>query len=95
MGYRIDYSTAGSLRQPLKKKTSWAAFAALVCVLGLVFGAMLIKNTAFAWVKMYLLPGDPAVTAAALDEMVEGLKRGQGVMDAVTAFCREILAHAQ
>jgi hypothetical protein len=30
-----------------------------------------------------------------LDEMVEGLKRGQGVMDAVTAFCREILAHAQ
>ena len=94
MGYRIDYSTAGSLRQPLKKKTSWAAFAALVCVLGLVFGAMLIKNTAFAWVKMYLLPGDPAVTAAALENMAADLKAGQPVWDAITAFCAEIIAHA-
>ena len=43
---------------------------------------------------MYLLPGDPAVTAAALENMAADLKAGQSVRDAITAFCAEIIAHA-
>jgi hypothetical protein len=45
-------------------------------------------------VQEVLLPGDPAVTAAALENMTEGLRSGESLLDAVTAFCREIIANA-
>lgn len=92
MAYEIRYD---SVKAPATKGKAPRGWVAAVGIVLLIVGAMYLKSNWLPWVQDVLLPGDPAVTAAALDEMVEGLKRGQGVMDAVTAFCREILAHAQ
>ena len=43
----------------------------------------------------YLLPGDGEVTSRALQVMLEHLKQGGGIVEAVTAFCRRILEGAQ
>ena len=92
MAYEIRYDSVKAPATITKTPRGWVAAVGIVL---LIVGAMYLKSNWLPWVQDVLLPGDPAVTAAALDEMVEGLKRRQGVMDAVTAFCREILAHAQ
>lgn len=95
MGYRIEYTSSGSQRKPLKHKPPYAAIATAVGVLSLVFLAIAIKHTGLTWVRDVLLPGDPAITAAALENMVDNMKSGISIGDAVTAFCQEILANAQ
>lgn len=94
MGYRIDYSFTGATRMPVKKREFWSGIAAAICICTLVLGAIVVKNTAFPWVRDYLLPGDPVVTAAALENMADSLKAGEPLLDAVTAFCREIVENA-
>ena len=42
-----------------------------------------------------LLPGDPAITGAALDHMMESWRSGVPVTEAFTEFCQEIVDHAQ
>jgi hypothetical protein len=58
-------------------------------------GALTVKATGLPWVQKYLLPGDPEVTAAALEQMVDDLRAGHGLGAAVTAFCREIVENAK
>lgn len=91
MSYRIEYGNGGEVRRSCKKKSPWGHIAVVVCVLSLVVGAMVIKNTGLSWVKDVLLPGDPSVTAVALENMVENIREGESLVDAVTAFCREII----
>lgn len=94
MGYRIEYGSQGDLRKPLKPKRPYSAIAAAACVLALVAGAIAIKHTGLTWVQEVLLPGDPAVTAAALENMVDNIKEGNSIAEAVTAFCQEIVENA-
>lgn len=44
--------------------------------------------------KEWLLPGDARVTEVALNTLVEDLKDGDSLDDAITAFCQEILKNA-
>lgn len=91
MAYQIRYDTIGA---PSVRKRSYKTVLVGAVVMLLVAGAMAVKSAWLPWVQEVLLPGDPAVTAAALQGMMEDLKEGQGIVNAVTAFCREILAHA-
>ena len=93
MGYKIMYASFGEEKKMPKGRGSWNKVAALLLVAVLLLGAMTVKNKGLRWVKDYLLPGDPAVTAAALEDMVTDLREGDSLFDAVTAFCREIMAH--
>lgn len=40
-----------------------------------------------------LLPGDPEVTATALERLVETVSEGESIQTALTEFCREIIDH--
>ena len=42
----------------------------------------------------FLIPGDREITKAAFQTMVEDVREGERVSDALTAFCEEILAGA-
>ena len=42
----------------------------------------------------FLIPGDREITKAAFQTMVEDVREGEHVSDALTAFCEEILAGA-
>ena len=95
MSYKIKYRSFGEEKRMPKDTGRRKAVAAAVLVLALVFGAMSVKLKGLFWVREYLLPGDPAVTAAALDGMAEDLRNGESLKDAIVAFCREIMAHGQ
>ena len=94
MAYRIDYGSAGNQRKPLQSKLSPTVIKSMLFVLTLVAGAVTIKVIGLEWVQNVLLPGDPAVTAAALQNMTDGRRSGDSLVDAVTTFCREIVANA-
>lgn len=94
MPYRIDYGSAGNQRKPLRSKLSMPVIKTSLVIFAFVAGAVLIKLFGLTWVQEILLPGDPDVTAAALNNMTDGLRNGDSLLDAVTTFCREIVANA-
>ncbi len=95
MGYHMDYEQIGQTRpQPTEKhRVSGVIAVVLICVL--VMGAVAIKTVGLPWVETFLIPGDPEVTQAALQDMVSNLQEGQSIGEAVTAFCREIVENAK
>lgn len=84
MGYRIVYGKREKKIVPFKKIG--------LMVVGLTTVAMLILPNARALTARIMLPGDPEVTSAALQNMIDDLERGQRIGDAVATFCREIIA---
>lgn len=93
MGYRITYESVGKRKRVLRPPQNRMIVGGLVLVL--VFGAMSIKSNGLEFVKNYLLPGDPAVTAAALEEMAEDLRQGESIVSAFREFCEEIIENGK
>ena len=89
MGYQIVYENIGKFPQPQRKKRT-GIFVTVVVIL-LVLCAITVKTVGLEWVQEVLLPGDPHVTAAALENMVEGLRSGEGIVEAFKTFCEEIM----
>ncbi len=88
MGYKITYPPVGNRRYPMHKPMPVWLLPAGIIGIGLL--AITIYNGSANW----LLPGDPEVTEAALHEMIERLTQGEAFGEAVTAFCKEIIAGA-
>ena len=94
MGYKIEYGNRGRMRfcKPARKPLpKWCVAAGCL--------ALVLAAAAFGWqseqVMEFLLPGDAAVTAAALQPLLSELRSGEGLREAVTAFCTEILENSQ
>ncbi len=84
MAYTIRYGTSAfESKSHTKRKRRWlfVCFGIILCCL-----FALDDN-----LRLCLLPGDPAVTAAALDTLQGNLRAGQTLRDAFTAFCLEII----
>ena len=92
MAYQIRYD---SVKAPKGKSVGLRGWMAASVVVLLIAGALVVKSAWLPWVQDVLLPGDPAVTAAALEEMMVDLREGQSLKETLTAFCREILANAE
>ena len=91
MAYRISYDaneTKPGKRVDLKK------IAIIFMVVAVIACAITINTVGLGWVRRVLLPGDPAVTAAALDEMLSDIRDGVPIVEALKTFCQEIVAHA-
>lgn len=89
MAYKIIYPIVGKRNYPPRKPIpAWALPVAFV-------SAMLLAITFYNGSANWLLPGDPAVTEAALREMIEDLSQGEAFGEAVTAFCKEIIVGAR
>lgn len=88
MAYRIKYNLVGPDRKTTQKsKRTWA----IVTALGI--GVLMAIALHLPWAQDLLLPGDSAVTAAALEGLAENLQQGESLMDAITVFCRSIIAN--
>lgn len=88
MAYQIEYD-GGRTRYPQKKRRKfpwkWLALAVVAAVMAIPG----LRTGLWHWI----LPGDGAVTAQALGELVSGLRSGEPVGEAVGVFCREIMAN--
>ncbi len=92
MGYKVLYPQVGKRRysgcRKMSNKTQLAVFITICFVLML---AIIHWGVGLSW----LLPGDPEVTGDALQAMIDSLRDGEALGDAVVTFCREVVAGAR
>ena len=93
MGYSISYEKCGraikvSRKQPKSKNKFSPTLVILLIVLALFF---LAQNQD---ARLMMLPGNGAVTASALEDFVATVQKGEGICEAVTTFCKEIIDNA-
>ena len=87
MAYKIHYGASRHDRaEGRNPRKLWVPLVLLVAVLVGIY-LVDVSGIRFDW----LLPGDPDVTAAALEGLREGLAAGEPFVEAVTTFCREIV----
>ncbi len=93
MSYRIEYGGGNAVRKPGRGNRLPVLTAGAFLLFLLLTQAFWPEGTAA--LREFLLPGDSEVTAHAFSAMAEDLQQGIPVSDALTAFCREILAHGE
>lgn len=93
MGYRIDYPKG--VKVPPK-----GTHASKTPFLTFLFFLLFLLLTGSCWhqganaLKELLLPGDAAVTAAALQDLTSALKTGEPFADAFADFCHQVIQGA-
>lgn len=91
MGYRVEYETPGQVPKKEKRVVMLTAvFLVLFLLLVNLFwpqGAVLLRELA--------LPGDAAITAAALEDLAADLGNGLEISDALESFCRKVIHEAE
>lgn len=93
MGYRIFYGPA------MKAHGAQKRISRVASLTGLFFLMFLIALCCF-WpegvsaLRRLALPGDPAVTVVAMDELTDSLRMGEKVWDSLESFCIRILEGA-
>jgi hypothetical protein len=90
MGYKVVYPQIGKLKYRKYRKPP--NMVRIICSIAIIFVLIL---TLWQGGISVLLPGDPVVTENALQEMITSLRDGDPLAEAVTAFCREVVAGAQ
>ncbi len=90
MSYQIQYTMGQARKTRLgKRKTQiWALLLA-----GILAGGCLIR-----WrqaVVSFLLPGADGRTGQAIHTMLEQIRSGEPVGEAVTTFCLEVIGHEE
>ena len=94
MGYRVCYSPEDNKRYPEVNKQGRGRGARYIVITLAVILSLTIPKVRER-LRMWLIPGDEAVTSGAFTQMVEDIQSGNPVGDAVTVFCQEILDHGK
>lgn len=92
MGYRITYEPVKKVRMCEKRHSSVAALTGAFFLVFLILVNLLWPAGAETLREVFL-PGDEAVTAAALEKFAADLGAGEGFYDAAQTFCLTILEH--
>ena len=95
MGYSIQYDRGKSWKYPMRPSKNVKTHRIIPIVLVLVFLAGFISMGGLDVLKDWILPGDADVTEAALSGLINDIRAGESVKDAVTVFCLGILENAQ
>lgn len=94
MGYRVEYQQVKKARGGEKRTSRLAALTMLCLFLFLLLvngfwprGAEVLRDL--------LLPGDAAVTVAALEDLALELRTGEELSSALESFCRKVVSEAE
>ena len=95
MAYRIDY-------YPPANKHSGSSFRLRMPLMTFVFFLLFLMSINAVWPagsqmlrRLLLAPDTAAESETALQTLISELKEGQPFYDSLTAFCQQIIAHAQ
>lgn len=91
MGYRIMYDKYGKARHYKTRKSRLSkSLTAAIC---LVLSVAILSLTGLGkWIRSFIMPG---VSDAAFTVLVEDLRSGESITDAVSAFCAGVVDNAQ
>ena len=89
MGYRIDYQSVAGPKKTAKRRRTILILSA--CLLAVLLLSTVLKDQR-AMLLRIIFPGDAAVTAASLDNMLAQLKAGAPFQDALIVFCQQVIA---
>ena len=94
MGYRVEYGPVKKVRGLEKRVSRRSALTGLCLLLFVLLVCTCWPEGAEALRKL-VFPGDPAVTAAALEALTCELRSGEAVSDSLRNFCLQILEGAE
>ena len=95
MSYHISYEPhLKGKYPPLKKRMVSGKW---IFTIALLIGIILLSTVpnASSRIRDLILPGDPQKTEAALSDFASDLQEGEGIKEAFTSFCLEILNEVQ
>lgn len=94
MSYSISYDS-GNMKKYAPQQKSRRYLPVLLLILALaVIGGYFRLAEGQAPLLSFLLPGADASTGEAIGAMLDDIRAGEHVSQAVTAFCMEIIRHA-
>ena len=93
MGYRVEYAPVKKVRRVEKRTVGIPAMTA-VCLLLFLLLVSGFWPQGSETLREILIPGDPVVTVAALEELAVELGAGEELDSALESFCRKIVAEA-
>ena len=94
MGYHISYNKGDKRHfRNCKRSSAPKRWVVVGCVIFLLSAIML--GFQYAPFRNALLPGDGEVTAHAVGVLINDLRSGESVREAITAFCIEVIESAQ
>lgn len=94
MGYRVEYGPVKKVRGLEKRFSRVSALTALFLLLFFLLAGNFWPRGAEV-IRKLVFPGDPAVTASALEVMTDQLREGEELSDALHCFCVRILEGAE
>ena len=94
MSYSVYYSPQTKKKFPEKTRghVKWRQVVAVMILICLVIGIVPLYKSGV--LRELLIPGEPAITVAALETLTENLQEGMPFQLAVETFCGEILSYA-
>ena len=93
MAYHISYTAVGPKKSGFFRKNKKQ-----IVFYGVLFLLGLFAVVGYLWqpfLQEVFLPGDGAVTAAALEKLADMLGQGKTVAESVTAFCKEVITYGR
>lgn len=93
LGYRIEYNAVNSKKVSILYHNRKRITKLLLLLISLMILLILILPTCRSVIWHFLLPGDGAVTAAAIDGLVLDISEGQSITNAIQNFCREVIVN--
>ena len=94
MGYRVEYGPVKKVRG-LERRISRVSSLIAVCLL------LFFLLVGYFWpegadvLQKLVFPGDPVVTASALEDLTENLRSGDSLSECMSTFCVQILEGAR
>ena len=88
MSYYVEYNPELTEKYPISKNKKRIAFGRILISIVAVMLSIycLTQNN----VREFLIPGDPDITVKATEELVEDIKNGAPLIDALTVFCETV-----
>lgn len=93
MAYTIRYSPENNKKYPTDKppKKSLLIFAVVMFT---AVSLLLVNDGVRDVIADFVLPGDLQVTKSAIVQLVEDVRTGEPVANAITTFCQYVIDHA-
>ena len=92
VAYRIEYGQTMIKTQFCEKAGRSGKRLKVFVVIAIILATLYFAKSES--VQEILIPGNTQVTKQALSELTDDLREGEDVKSAITAFCREIIDHA-